>query len=1096
MRKIQLSVAALFLAVTAYAQESPLWLRNCAIAPDGTTIAFTYKGDIYTVPATGGRAMQITTNPAYDTAPVWSPDSKQIAFASDRMGSLDVYLVSKEGGEPRRLTTHSGSETPIAFSDAGHILFSADIMPTAESITFPSNGQFKQVYQVSTEGGRPVMFSSLPMECISINKEGVILYQDKKGYEDYWRKHQKSPIARDVWMYTPGKKPLYQRQTTFEGEDREPVWAADGKSFYYLSEENGTFNVYQRVPGASSATQITHHTKQPVRFLSMAGDGRLCYGYNGEIYTLAAGGQPQKVNINIVSDRTDKDIIRQIRGYGATEMAVSPSGKEVAFILRGDVYVTAVDYRTTKQITNTPCQERNIDFAPDGRSLVYASERNGLWQLYTSTIVRKDEKLFAYATELKEERLTNSDAASFQPQYSPDGKEVAFLENRSAIRVINLKTKAVRTVMDAKYQYSYSDGDQWYQWSPDSKWILSDFIGIGGWNNKDVVLLNADGKGEMVNLTESGYTDVNAKWVMDGKAMIWSSDRAGYRSHGSWGAEDDTYIMFFDADAYDRFLMNKEEMALLEESEKNKKEEKEKTEKQKDDKKGAKKKGDKKSDAKKDDAEKDKKVEPLKLDLENRFDRIVRLTVNSSHMADALLTPKGDALYYLAAFEGGYDLWKHDLKENTTSIFLKGVGAGALQPDKEGKNIFLCSGGGIKKIEIGGGKTTPIEFEAFFDYRPYGEREYIFDHVWQQVDDKFYVEDLQGTDWNGFKETYKRFLPYINNNYDFAEMLSEMLGELNASHTGARYSAPGAALPTAALGVFYDDAYTGDGLKIKEIIAQSPLTKKKTDVVPGCIIEKIDGVAIKAGADYFPLLEGKTGRKVILSVYNPDTKKRFEETVKPISYGAQNELLYKRWVETCRKKVEELSGGRIGYVHIKGMDSPSFRKMYSELLGRYRNKEAVVVDVRHNGGGWLHDDVVTLLSGKEYQRFVPRGQYIGSDPFNKWLKPSCMLVCEDNYSNAHGTPFVYKTLSVGKLVGTPVAGTMTAVWWERQIDPSIVFGIPQVGCMDMQGNYLENHTLQPDVLVYNTPEDAITGNDTQLKAAVECLLQQLPDKKK
>ena len=1096
MRKIQLSIAALFLAVTAYAQESPLWLRNCAIAPDGTTIAFTYKGDIYTVPATGGRAMQITTNPAYDTAPVWSPDSKQIAFASDRMGSLDVYLVSKEGGEPRRLTTHSGSETPIAFSDAGHILFSADIMPTAESITFPSNGQFKQVYQVSTEGGRPVMFSSLPMECISINKEGVILYQDKKGYEDYWRKHQKSPIARDVWMYTPGKKPLYQRQTTFEGEDREPVWAADGKSFYYLSEENGTFNVYQRVPGASSATQITHHTKQPVRFLSMAGDGRLCYGYNGEIYTLAAGGQPQKVNINIVSDRTDKDLIRQIRGYGATEMAVSPSGKEVAFILRGDVYVTAVDYRTTKQITNTPCQERNIDFAPDGRSLVYASERNGLWQLYTSTIVRKDEKLFAYATELKEERLTNSDAASFQPQYSPDGKEVAFLENRSAIRVINLKTKAVRTVMDAKYQYSYSDGDQWYQWSPDSKWILSDFIGIGGWNNKDVVLLNADGKGEMVNLTESGYTDVNAKWVLDGKAMIWSSDRAGYRSHGSWGAEDDTYIMFFDADAYDRFLMNKEEMALLEESEKNKKEEKEKTEKQKDDKKGAKKKGDKKSDAKKDDAEKDKKVEPLKLDLENRFDRIVRLTVNSSHMADALLTPKGDALYYLAAFEGGYDLWKHDLKENTTSIFLKGVGAGALQPDKEGKNIFLCSGGGIKKIEIGGGKTTPVEFEAFFDYRPYGEREYIFDHVWQQVDDKFYVEDLQGTDWNGFKETYKRFLPYINNNYDFAEMLSEMLGELNASHTGARYSAPGAALPTAALGVFYDDAYTGDGLKIKEIIAQSPLTKKKTDVVPGCIIEKIDGVAIKAGADYFPLLEGKTGRKVILSVYNPDTKKRFEETVKPISYGAQNELLYKRWVETCRKKVEELSGGRIGYVHIKGMDSPSFRKMYSELLGRYRNKEAVVVDVRHNGGGWLHDDVVTLLSGKEYQRFVPRGQYIGSDPFNKWLKPSCMLVCEDNYSNAHGTPFVYKTLSVGKLVGTPVAGTMTAVWWERQIDPSIVFGIPQVGCMDMQGNYLENHTLQPDVLVYNTPEDAITGNDTQLKAAVECLLQQLPDKKK
>lgn len=1095
MKQLLVGIAAICFCGVISAQDVSLWLRHSAISPDGTAIAFNYKGDIYTVPVSGGRAVQITTNPAYDTTPVWSPDSKQLAFASDRLGSLDIYLVSKDGGEPRRLTTHSGSETPLAFSDAGHILFSADVMPSAEAVLFPSNGQFRQVYQVSVEGGRPVMFSSMPMECISINKEGAMLYQDKKGYEDYWRKHHVSPITRDIWMFSPAKDDgsRYQRLTSFGGEDREPVWAPDGKSFYYLSEENGTFNIYQRTPGASSAKQITHHTKQPVRFLSGATDGKLCYGFDGEIYTLLPGEQPAKVNISIVSDKSDKDLLREIKSSGATEMAVSASGKEVAFIVRGDVYVTSVEYKTTKQITNTPFQERDVNFAPDGRTLVYASERNGLWQLYTTTIARKDEKQFAYATELKEERLTNSDIVSFQPQYSPDGKEVAFLENRTAIRVINLKTKDVRTVMDGAYEYSYSDGDQWYQWSPDSKWILSNYIGIGGWNNKDVVLLNADGKGERVNLTESGYSDGHAKWVLDGKAMIWTSDRAGYRSHGSWGSEEDTYIMFFDAEAYDRFLMNKEETALLAEAEKTAKEEKEKAEK-KDDKKGAKKKDAlKKEDA---DKEKEKKVEPLKFDLVNRFDRIVRLTVNSSRMADALLTPKGDVLYYLSTFEDGYDLWEHNLKENTTKVLLKKVGAGALQPDKDGKNIFLCSRDGMKKIEIEGSKITPIEFEAFFDYRPYEERQYIFDHVWRQVDDKFYVADLQGTDWAGYKETYKRFLPFINNNYDFTEMLSEMLGELNGSHTGARYSAPGASLSTATLGVFYDETYTGDGLKIKEIIAQSPLTKKKTDVKPGCVIEKVDGVAIKAGADYFPLFEGKAGRKVVLSIYDPATRKRFEETLKPVTSGEQSELLYKRWVETCRKKVEELSGGRIGYVHIKGMDSQSFRKIYSDLLSeRNRTKEAVVVDVRHNGGGWLHDDVVTLLSGKEYQRFVPRGQYIGSDPFNKWLKPSCMLVCEDNYSNAHGTPFVYKTLGIGKLVGTPIAGTMTAVWWERQIDPSIVFGIPQVGCMDMQGKYLENNTLQPDILIYNEPEAALKGDDAQLKAAVDCLLKELPEKK-
>ena len=473
MKKLLLGIAAACLAGFTFAQDAPLWMRHSVISPDGTTIAFTYKGDIYTVPVAGGRAMQITTNPAYDTAPVWSPDSKRIAFASDRMGSLDVYIVAKDGGEPRRLTTHSGSETPLAFTDAGHVLFSAGIMPSAEAVVFPSNGQFNQVYRVSVEGGRPTMISSMPMECISINKEGAMLYQDKKGYEDYWRKHHVSPIARDIWMYTPGKEPQYRQLTTFGGEDREPVWAPDGKTFYYLSEENGSFNIYRRTPGDAKAVQLTHYTKNPVRYLSAATDGRLCYGFDGEIYTLLPGGEAQKVNISIVSDRNDKDIIRQIKSSGATEMAVSPDGKEVAFVLRGDVYVTSVEYKTTKQITNTPCQERTVDFAPDGRTLVYASERGGLWQLYTSTIVRKDEKLFTYATELKEERLTNSDAASFQPQYSPDGKEIAFLENRSTIRVINLKTKDVRTVMDGKYQYSYSDGDQWFQWSPDSKWILS-----------------------------------------------------------------------------------------------------------------------------------------------------------------------------------------------------------------------------------------------------------------------------------------------------------------------------------------------------------------------------------------------------------------------------------------------------------------------------------------------------------------------------------------------------------------------------------------------------------------------------------------------
>ena len=334
----------------------------------------------------------------------------------------------------------------------------------------------------------------------------------------------------------------------------------------------------------------------------------------------------------------------------------------------------------------------------------------------------------------------------------------------------------------------------------------------------------------------------------------------------------------------------------------------------------------------------------LVFDLENSRDRVIRLTVNSSRLGDAVLTPKGDKLYYQAAFESGYDLWEHDLKENKTKIVMKKVGGGALLPDKKGENLFLCSQGGIKKVTVSSGETKPVEFEAFFDYQPYGEREYIFDHVWQQVEDKFYVKDLHGVDWKGYHEAYARFLPYINNNYDFQEMLSEMLGELNGSHTGARYYSNGPILSTATLGVFYDETYDGDGLKIKEILAKGPFAVKKTDVTPGCIIEKIDGKPIVKGQDYFPLLEGKAGRKVLLAIYNPATGKRFDITIKAISMGEQSNLLYKRWVERCRNIVDKLSEGRIGYVHVKGMDSQSFREVYSEVLGRCRNKEAIIVD--------------------------------------------------------------------------------------------------------------------------------------------------------
>ena len=549
MRKTILS-AMLFAATAAIAQDNPLWMRYPAISPDGKKIAFAYKGDIFCVDANGGEARQLTTNPAYDYKPVWSPDGSRIAFASNREGGFDVYVIDARGGEPRRLTTNSAGEIPMTWSDNNHVVFQSSLMPTAESIIFADG--FVQEYVVDLDAHRPTMFSTLQMDDISINSRGEILYHDKKGYEDVWRKHHTSPIARDIWLNKDG---AFRKLTSFAGEDRNPVWSADGESYYYLSEQDGTFNIYINKVAGGNARQLTSFSGNPVRFLSASSDDKLCFGYDGEIYTLVAGGQPQKVNIQIVADKNDRDLVRQINSYGATEISVSPSGKEVAFVMHGDVYVTSVEYRTTKRLTDTPEQERDICFAPDGRSVVYASERGGVWQIYVTSIKDKDEKSFTYATQLTEERLTNSMATSQMPKYSPDGKMVAFFENRGDLRVIDVKSKDILTVLDGKNNYSYSDGDLWFEWSPDSRWLLSSYMGGGGWNSNDIALVDASGKKDPVNLSNSGYTDTGGRWVLDGKAILFASDRAGYRSHGSWGAEYDAYLMFLDLDAYDHFRM-------------------------------------------------------------------------------------------------------------------------------------------------------------------------------------------------------------------------------------------------------------------------------------------------------------------------------------------------------------------------------------------------------------------------------------------------------------------------------------------------------------------------------------------------------------
>lgn len=1075
----------ILLPVSVIAQEHPLWMRYPAISPDGKTILFSYQGDIYSVPSTGGTAVPLTISESYEFSPVWSHDGKTIAFASDRYGNFDVFVMPAGGGEAKRLTAHSNSELPSCFSaDDQSVLFSATRQDLVTNVQFPIS-LMSELYSVPVKGGRVSMVLPVPALDATLNSSGSqLIYHDIKGYESEWRKHHTSSIARDVWMYDfPSGK--YTQLTTFSGEDRNPVFDANDRDYYYLSEQNGSFNVFKSsVTDPAKTEALTHFTKNPVRFLTSSKSNTLCFGYDGEIYTMKQGGQPEKVNIRIAVDgRTPVDKILPVNG-GFTEASLSPNGKEFAFVYRGDIFVSNIDGGMTKRITNTPWQERSVSFSPDGRSLVYAAEKDNNWNVYKTDIVRKEEPYFYAATILKEEPVIATAAEEFQPAYSPDGKEVAYLENRVVLKVINLASKEVRTIMTADKNYSYADGDQYYTWSPDGKWFLVQYGLPERLQTPEVGLVSSDGKGQITDLTLSGYDDYSPKWSADGKMMIWGSDKYGTRSQGGNLSSGDVMALFFTKEAFDRFNLSKEEYALLKDQEG--KTDKDKEKKEADSKAKGGKKG--KEEAK---PQTDTSGVKVVIDWDNLTDRKARLTINTSQAGDWILSRNADKLYYLTSFDKGYDLWVTDLRTKETKMLAKlGIRGGGMELSKDGKFIFLFADGRVSKIDPESGKNEPVSVSTEMDLKPAAEKAYIFDHAWRQMKEKFVFPDLQGVDWDNYHDIYAKFLPYITNNYDFAEMLSEMLGEMNASHTGCYYrSFSPNADQTASLGLLYDYGYKGTGLKIDEVLKGGPVDKAASKIKTGMIIEKIDGTPITDSIDFYILLNRKAGKLTLLSMFDPSSNTRWEESIKPVSLGVENELLYNRWVESRRAETDKVSGGKIGYVHVRSMDDASMRTVFEEALGRSLGKDAIIIDTRFNGGGNIHEALSDFLSGKKYFDIIPHGQWIGYEPNDKWIKPSIVLIGESNYSDAHLFPMAYKLKNIGKTLGMPIPGTGTFVWWESQIDPSLVFGIPMGGWKTPDGKFCENNQMEPDIKVRNDPDQVSAGHDQQIDAAVKEMMK-------
>ncbi len=1094
MKRVLYVTAALGMLAGSTRAEDPgeaLWIRYPAISPDGTQVCFEHKGDLWIVPAAGGDARPITIHEAYDRSPVWSPDGRTIAFSSDRFGNFDVFTVPAAGGAAKRLTFHSAPDRATCFTPDGlSILVASTRLDSAQSM-MPTT-VMPELYAVPVAGGRAKQILTTPAELAQMSPTGsLVVYQDRKGYENEWRKHHRSSVTRDVWIWDVAAG-THRKLTTSPCEDRNPVFSPDGKSVFYLSEDGGTFNVWKRATdGSGAAAAVTKFATHPVRFLSAATTGALAFTWNGELFTMPPGGEPVKVRVRAVGDEHENAVKLETLREGATAFAVSPNEQEVAIIVRGEVFVASVEHGTTRRVTTTPEQERSLAWAPDGRSIYYSAERGESWGIRKSSIVRAEEPTFFAATKLAEESVLAGTDEVFQPALSPDGKKLAYLRNRDAIDVLDLATKATKNVVPPERNYSYADGDIQYDWSPDSKWLAFTYVARRRWIG-DVGVVDVE-SGKITDVTDSGYEDSQPRWSPDSRALFFHSDRLGRRSHGSWGADVDLFAQYLTQDAFDRASLSREDFDLLRKKEDKAEKDKEK-EKAGDEKKGDKEKPD----------EKDKPPEPVKIELERLERRVKRATITSSPIAGYAVSKDAESVVYFAKIGDKWDLWLARPRDQKTMRILE-LGAdepGEVVFGKEGKFVYAMDGlGAIVRADIaslltpegeGAAKGKPVKYAAEMTIDRPAERAYMFEHAWRQVRRKFYDEKLHGVDWDAMKTNYARFLPFITDNHDFAEMLSEMLGELNASHTGSGYrpKVPDAD-KTAALGLMWDTAWDGEGLRVAEVIRGGPCAKAGSKIVAGTIVAAIDAVALTPSVDPAMTLNRKEGRPVLLDLKSADGATSWQEVVKPVDLGAEANLLYERWVERCRDVVEKASGGRAGYVHVRGMNESSFRRTYSETLGRHSDAEALVLDTRFNGGGWLHDDLCAFLNGRPYLDIVPRGKSrgdFGGEPMARWARPVAVLMSEGNYSDAHMFPYAFKALGIGKLVGAPVAGTATAVWWETLLDPTVYFGIPQVGMVTPEGTFLENEELSPDVLVYDNPKDVAAGTDAQLLKAVEVVL--------